>query len=380
MKKATKPEPEKEVVSNAASEIKRILSHKKYEHYRESVVEAKEVVKYRERVSTSSLNLDLFLEGGFRCGMSRFSGPEQHGKTMQALTWAKNWQKTIPNSFVLYFAGEGRLTQEDLDKSGIDQSPEKLSVAVNNEWESTAQFVYDVIKDNPSHIRYFMVFDSTDSFLCKDDIDKPFEDGRVIAGGARMASFFGAKASVMLASRGHHVCLLGQLRSTMSSQGPGKGGSGTSGGRAFGFYSSLTGKIEPMSDFAKSYIYAQGAKEEAAEDEKKEKPIPIGHYFAVKFTKTQNEKNLVTIRVPIKRNHGIWTEMEIFDLSVMYGLLKKKGSWYEFDAEFHKQFEELGLPVNFQGMWPLINALEAKPELTEAMAQYFRATFVGNEG
>src|SRR6478736_4436938 len=76
-------------------------------------------------ITTGSLIFDIFLGGGFCPGVSRFMGDPEHGKTAQAMTWAKNWLEHYKEKGkVYYFDVEGRVTFRKLKLSGIDKIPD----------------------------------------------------------------------------------------------------------------------------------------------------------------------------------------------------------------------------------------------------------------
>lgn len=357
--------------------FERILSQKKYEKIRSSVVSAAEVIKYHDIIPTGSLILDLYLDGGFRPGISRFIGEAEHGKTANALAWAREWQKTFSNGVVVYVNAEGRITEHLLKRSGINQDPKRLLIVNNNVYEEIADLINDFTMDNEEGVRYFFIIDSTDALVTITDGEKDFKSGVTIAGGARMSSQFTKRVSINMGSRGHHLMILSQTRANLAAKaGPGSGGTTESGGKALSFYSSLTGKIDKMSDFAKSYIYPEGSDEEDDDDKKKDKPVPIGNYFSVTFIKSFHEKTRQKVKIPIKRGVGVWREMELFDLCLMYGFLQKKASWHSFDEEFAAKF--VGIPVNFQGIWKFVNYLEENPSVTDSMVKYFRDTLIGS--
>ena len=84
----------------------------------------KDLESYNFKVSTGSLVLDLFLEGGFRPGIARFGAPSEHGKTLQCLSWANEWLKKFgKNGEVYYYDTECRITSEKINQSPISQNP-----------------------------------------------------------------------------------------------------------------------------------------------------------------------------------------------------------------------------------------------------------------
>lgn len=359
----------KQKIVEAKSNLDRILENKKYDNLKQVITTAGDAVKFKDKISTGSLILDIFLGGGFRCGLSRFIGEPEHGKTAQALLWAKNWQETIKNSFVLYINAEGRLSEDLIKRSGIDTDSNKFRIVTSNVYEDIAQLINDLVIDNPEETRYFFIIDSTDALICKADVEKAFDEAATIAGGARMASAFNKRTCIHMGSRGHHLMMLSQTRANLAAKGgPGSGGTTESGGKALGFYSSLTGKIEKL--WSSLYIYR-----------KKDDDAPLGHYFSVKFTKTFNEKSHRTVQVPVKYGVGIWKEKEVVDLCLQYQLLLQKGAWFEFDEGFIEKIKERCgvLQPKYQGEWAVIDMLEANITLRDCIAEYLKEIFITDE-
>lgn len=356
----------KEVKSN----LDRILEDKRFAALKDSVANGENAIAFKDKISTGSLIFDIFLDGGFRCGISRFIGEPGHGKTAQALTWGKHWQETVENGFVLYINAEGRLTEELLNGSGVNLSEDKFRIVRDNIYENIADLINQLIIDNEEGTRYFFIIDSTDALLCQADVEKPFSEASTIAGGARMASAFNKRTCIHMGSRGHHLMLLSQTRANLAAKGgPGSGGTTQSGGKAHEFYSSLTGKIDKL--YSDLLIYPK--------DDKKQDPV--GQYFSVKFVKTFNEKTFRKIKVPIKYGVGVWLEKEVVDICLMYQLLNKKGAWYNFNEKFLKDIKERcgEIEEKFQGEHNIVAYFEANPEVTKCFAKYFRENFIGHE-
>ena len=92
-----------------------------------------EVNSYSDPISTGSLVLDLFLDGGYRVGAARFYGPSEHGKTAQCLVWAREWMKKFKDKAeVIYFDAEGRITLDKIKTS-------VLALLPNFKWSENAE-------------------------------------------------------------------------------------------------------------------------------------------------------------------------------------------------------------------------------------------------
>jgi len=324
-----------------------------------------------DKVPTGSVIFDIYLDGGFRCGVSRFIGEAEHGKTANALQWAKNWLETIDNSFVLYINSEGRLTKELISKSGINTSEDRFCVWTHNVYEDIAEAISELIYNNDSKVRYFFVIDSLDAVVTKDDIEKKMGDSKTVAGGARLGSFFLKKTSVRIGARGHHLMLLSQTRMKMNSRGVGMVSTTASGGKAVEFFSSLTGQIQVI------YPGLQGSL--IYEDRNNPKSKPIGHYFTVLFKKTFHERTHERIGIPIKYGHGVWHEQECLDLCLAYQYIRKSGAgWYEFSDSILEILEKHGgcgdeeMIKKHHGEQKVIDFLENSPKITKIILDYIK--------
>lgn len=320
-----------------------------------------------ELVSTGSVIFDIFLDGGFRSGTSRFIGEPEHGKTANALQWAKNWLETIDNGFVFYVNSEGRLTKELIEKSGIDTDPSKFQIWTHNVFEDIAEVISQLIYDEEDSKRYFFVIDSLDAVITRDDFNKKMGESKTVAGGARLSSFFLKKVGVRIFAKGHHLMLLSQTRMSMHSMGVGQTSTTTSGGKAVEFFSSLTGEIKKIYGGARGMLIF--------EDRNDSKSKPIGHYFTIKFKKTYHERTHEVIGIPIKYGHGVWHEQECLDLCMAYQYLTRAGAgWYEFSDEMIEIVKNAGetLPKKIQGEQKVIDFLENNPKITEIILNHIK--------
>ena len=98
--------------------------------------------------STGSLQLDLFLDGGLKPGIFRVSGEPESGKTSFALNVARIFQDTVPNGFVFYINAEGRLTNELIERAGIDTSENKWCSFDSNILETSMGMIKELITEN----------------------------------------------------------------------------------------------------------------------------------------------------------------------------------------------------------------------------------------
>ena len=128
-------------------------------------------------VSSGSLKLDIEMGGGIKPGVIRASGVTEGGKTSCALSFARNFQK-IENSMVVYIKSEGRLSDEMLERSGVDTSEEKFFVYKCNIFESVIDLLRQLVHSNPNDTRYMFIVDSMDALVPRGDLEK----GTIVTG------------------------------------------------------------------------------------------------------------------------------------------------------------------------------------------------------
>lgn len=277
-------------------------------------------------IPTDSLIYDIFLGGGFSPGLSRFVGEPEHGKTLQALTWGKNWLKAYGDKGrVIYFDCEGRMTAKKVVLSKINQVEmveDKLFFIRKNVFDDIAKTIRDLINDNEEGLHYFFVFDCLDMLITKANLEKGFGDAEKVGAAQVMATLLMKHVGPYLADRGHHLMILSQIRANINIQNPNSPKTKMSGANALRHAADIIGEI--IKNYTDMYIFANPKGKTL-----KEKGAIVGHYFTVKFTKTMNEKSGQTIRIPIKRGAGIWREREIVDLAISFGLVNVKGAWHE---------------------------------------------------
>lgn len=289
-------------------------------------------------ITTGSLIFDIFLGGGFCPGISRFMGDPEHGKTAQALTWAKNWLAHYKDKGkVYYFDVEGRITFRKLKLCGIDKIPnvdERFIIIRRNVFDDIASFIRDKIKLNEAkdldeQEHFFFVFDSLDMLITKEDLAKGFSDAAKVGAAQVMSTLMMKHFGVFFLDKGHHLHILSQVRANINTSNPNSPKTKMSGAWALKHGSDIT------ADIMKNFGGADGMFifENPTAATVKEKGNIVGHYFTPKFGKTPNEKSNQTIRVPIKRGSGVWHEREVTDLALAFGQIRKKGTWFMLKDE-----------------------------------------------
>lgn len=333
------------------------------------------------KVSTGSLNLDMYTSGGLGPGLHRFVGFTEGGKTSAALEVMRNFLQTVPNSKGFYIKAEGRLSPEMQKRSGVK------FVFDSDEWEAGTCFVfesniYETVVDamrklvmfNDEKNKYMFIVDSVDGLIAKNDLDKSFEESMKVAGGAVIAANLMKKISIALTKRGHMAIFISQVRSDIKldpyTSAPIRQTSAT-GGNALLHFSNFIFEFEAR--FEGDVILKDPSI-------KKSDPIKnpiIGHHCKIYIKKSPNEKSKNRITYPIKygRSNGrsVWVEKEIVEMLLSWELVVRSGPWYSVSDDLAKIAKAAGvdIPERFQGENAIFEFIEANEILCKALHKYF---------
>lgn len=348
----------------ASQLFEKFLKDKKESHFN-----YEDSVDYQ--ISSGSLKLDIEMGGGIRPGIIRATGVSEGGKTSCGLAFARNFQQTVKNGFVLYFKSEGRLSEQMLERSGIDRDPEKFRVFESNSYEGTLECIRTFVRESKEgDFKCFFMIDSMDALVPDMDATKSFSEANKVAGGALLSADFLKKMALALSKRGHICYMISQVRSAVSINPYEKGDpklTNASGGNAALHYS----------DWILEFQQRHGA-DLIRENPDDKKSNILGHYCKVIFRKTPNEKTHTEVKYPIKYNqtngNSIWVEHEIFGILKQYNFLEKSGAWLKFDPEAHKELVKAGfdVPVQIQGAPKFLELLTANKSLTDFYYKKFK--------
>jgi RecA/RadA recombinase len=322
-------------------------------------------------VSSGSLLLDIEMGGGIKPGVVRATGVTEGGKTSCGLSFARNFQK-MEKSMVIYVKAEGRLSDDLIQRAGIDTDPKKWFVFKCNIYETVINLIRQMVKDNPKDYRYMFVIDSMDALIPKNDMDKGSEEALKVGGGALLSSDFLRRMALALAERGHICYMISQVRSTIKINPYERSDpqvTNASGGNAALHYSDWILEFQPryMKDIISTLPNGKGEM--------------LGHWCKLFFRKSPNEKTGASVRYPIRyeRTDGksIWVEYEVVDMLLQWDMAQAKGAWVtisddlvdevkrELDLEFKKQH---------QGMDNLRKYFEENKEIGKFLFHKFRDT------
>lgn len=372
--KKDKNTDEKPEAVSASGQLEAFLKSNKDDHFN-----FEEDIYYK--VSSGSLNLDIEV-GGFTPGLHRLVGPASSGKTSSALEVVRNFFLEVPNSRAIHVKTEGRLSPEIMERSGLK------FVHSAEEWKNGTVFVfecniYDTIIDlmrqlisksnNTENIRYAFIIDSADGLVLKQDLEKGYGEERV-AGAPMLTKKFLQRMAIGLAKFGHICFFLSQISTEIKLDPYVKNiprQSIGSGGRALEHWANLV--LEYQSRFQSDLILEKPT----------EKPDRItnrilGHFCKVQVKKSDNEKNFVTVSIPIhygqKAGKSVWREYEILDTLSMFQLLDKKGAWFSLDPTLQAELKAVNLevPEKFQGVNNLRTFLAENEKVTNFLFEKFK--------
>jgi RecA/RadA recombinase len=319
--------------------------------------------EHEYKVSSGSLLLDYYLDGGFTPGLHRLVGFSESGKTSISLMFLKNFLDKAPKGEKrrgILVKAEGRLSKQMQGRVGVKFVWEgegawedgTCLVLDCNVYEKVVTIFRELVMNNSENIKYFFIIDSIDALIKEDDLTKSFNDSDKIAGGAVIAASFMKRMALSMQKRGHIAVFISQVRADIQldpySKAPIRQTTAT-GGNALLHYANFILQFEPR---FKTDLILQNPKENA---DAVTNPI-IGHFAKVIIKKSPNEKTNTVIKYPIKygRKNGTsnWIEKEILDFLLMWEVIEKKGAWMKFEPDFVNAAKEHGLkdfPEQVQG-------------------------------
>lgn len=337
-------------------------------------------------VSTGSLILDSKIGGGLGCGVHRFVGVTEGGKSSAALEVMKNMLKSIPNSKGLYVKAEGRLSKNVQTRSGVPFTKEAQSwelgsclILESNIYDTVFDFIRGMLRNNPNKEKYCIIIDSMDGLISLGDLEKNAGDSARVAGGAVMTSDFLKRVSLGMSKFGHLCIMTSQQRSKVSidpyATKDNNNTTNSTGGNA-------------LLHFADWIFEFQRAFKADKILEKPDAPVGpdnklYGHMAKVSICKSTNETTGEVVKYPIKygRTDGtsIWIEREVADMLLMWGLFEKGGAgWFTIDEELaeYVKAEGLEIPEKIQGMKNIYTLLEENEDLFNCLRRYVTDNFL----
>lgn len=345
---------------------------------------AKEHLNFSETVhwksSYGSLMLD-YAAGGVTPGLIRLCGSSGGGKTALSLEIIRNIFDDVPNSKALWVIAEGRPPSlENKQRCGLKfvYSPEEWEIGTifvleSNIYELFIKTVKELVLNNPANVRFIFVVDSMNGLITRNDATKEIEENNMVAGQAVLSKKMLQNLSLGLYKWGHSMILLSQITASIkidtyakAVHRPGEAGGGNS--LWHGANTIINIEHPRNEDFI---LDSPNGKFNDG------KSKVIGQNIRVTLNKTaMEESKKLTISYPIKykrRPSGIWREREVGDSLMMWGLLEKSGSWFNFSEGCTIEAAKNGFDLSkkIQGMDNVYEFLSENPDICEYFYKYF---------
>lgn len=331
------------------------------------------------KVPCSSLIVNSVMAGGLSTGAHRYLGCSSGGKTSCALDFMFNFFKRGTGHRGIYVKSEGRLSPEVKERSGIIFTTDPLEwndntclIIESNIYEFVFGFIGDLLRNNPTKTKYFIIIDSMDTMGKREDLKKPMEDCAQVAGGALLTSVFLKKTSVALAKRGSIAIFISQVRDTIKIDPRQKTDTNKQGKSSGGHALEHAG--DWVLDFGARY---QDDYITENPDDKKSKRL--GHYCKITIVKSNNEKYGEEIHYPIKygRTGGtsVWVEKEVADMALMWNLVVKDKSSYLWEENLYKELTEkfgIDIPEKFVGIKKYMAYFDDNKDIVDFLYQKFQ--------
>jgi len=368
---------EKVSTASASSRLHAILNTKenKEDHFN-----FQEAVTWK--ISTGSLLLDAAVGGGITPSLIRLCGPNNEGKTPQALEICRNFLTEIPKSRVVWILAEGRLSKENRERCGMkfvtnaeEWTDGSVFILESNVYDLIINVIKDLVLNNEEDIRYCFVIDSMDGLILKRDKDNNPVDASKVAGTQVISKKLLQSLSIGMFKHGHLMIAISQITSEIKIDQYAKTaprGGMFSGGNALLHWADFI--LEYNTSNLSDYILDNPS---GKMNDGKSKPI--GKYSKVMIQKSTTEATRKTlIQYPIKfgkKPSGIWVEYEILDSLLMWDLVVAKGAWITVDDSLIEELKNnnIEMPKQHQGRENFRKWLEENENATKHLFSKLKA-------
>jgi hypothetical protein len=329
-----------------------------FKENKEDVLNHVEEIDYK--VSSGSLTFDIYTKGGIGPGIIRFAGPYESGKTSCVLNFMSDFLFNDKLPFRrkgIFIKSEGRLSVDIKDRCNFKfvNHPSEWEdgtclVVSSNKFETIFSFLKELIVNNPEEVKYFIVIDSMDCLIKKDDVKKGFDQSAQVAGGALLTSTFLKQLALEIKIYGHIFVAISQIRAEIKLNPyvstPPK--DNFSGGNALLHAADWIFELKSINKGDRFMLgsdkYEKGGK---GFD---------GHNVTVKIHKSTNQTTdqefSYPIKYGIKKGNSVWLEKEAADCLLGWDLVKKDRAWLSTSALLKKDLAEiyqLEVPDQFHG-------------------------------
>ncbi|AAN01729.1 UvsX-like recombinase [Mycobacterium phage Quink] len=286
-------------------------------------------------IPTGSIALDGALGiGGYPRGrVVEIYGPESSGKSTLCLHAVANAQKAGGNA--AYIDAEHSLDPEYAKALGVDL--DNLVVVQPDTGEQALEIVDLLVKSGELSI---VVVDSVAALVPRAELEGDIGDSHVGLH-ARLMSQAMRKLTGTISSTNTLTLWVNQLREKIGNVGYGPNET-TTGGKALRFYASVRMDVRRIAT-------------------EKEGDEAVGNRTRVKVVKNKLAPPHRNAEFSVVYGEGISREVELLDLAVSQGLVKKSGAWFKYGDKNVAQ----GKPKAVQ--W-----LKANPDITDSIEQAIR--------
>lgn len=334
------------------------------------------------KISTGSLLLDAAVGGGITPSLIRLCGPNNEGKTPQALEICRNFLSEIPKSRVVWILAEGRLSKENKERCGMkfvtnaeEWTDGSVFVLESNVYDLIINVIKDLVLNNEENIRYCFVIDSMDGLILKRDKETNPVDASKVAGTQVISKKLLQSLSIGMFKHGHLMIAISQITSEIKIDQYAKTaprGGMFSGGNALLHWADFI--LEYSSSNLSDYILDNPS---GKMNDGKSKAI--GKYSKVMIQKSTTEatrKNLIQYPIKFgKKPSGIWVEYEILDSLLMWDLVVAKGAWITVDDSLIEELKNnnIEMPKQHQGRENFRKWLEENEEASKHLFNKLKA-------